>query len=493
MSVVAGVDSSTQSTTVLLRDAETGRIVGSGRSPHPRTTPPLSEQDPQAWWNALVAAMSEARAAAGVEADDVVAISIAAQCHALVALDQGGAVIRPAKLWNDTTTSPEVTELTERIGAEAWIERVGSLPTAAFTASKVLWLARHEPESFERMRTMLLPHDWLTYRLTGRFVTDRSEATGTGYYDARRGEYALEILRLIDPERDWAAQLPEVLGPSEQAGSILPAAATELGVSPHAVVGPGAGDQHAGAVGLGVQPGDTVFSLGTSGVVYSVSPEPVIDLSGIVNCVADAAGGYQPLICTLNAAKVTDAVARLLGVDHAELSRLALAAPREADRPVFAAYLDGERTPNLPAARGVLSGLASDVTREQLALAAYEGVVFGLVRGLDVIVGHGVSQGGRLIAVGGGANSPAYLQTIADVTGRAVQTAGDLEIVAAGAAVQAAAVLHGIPIAQQRDAWAPRTAVAARPRLDPTLASVRERYTTTAEWRGADAAPTPDN
>jgi xylulokinase len=493
MKVVAGVDSSTQSTTVVLRDAATGRIVGSGRSPHPTTTPPVSEQDPHTWWDALVLAMHQAREAAGVDEDDIVAIAVAAQCHGLVALDADGDVIRPAKLWNDTTSSAEVAELTARIGAEKWIKRVGSLPTAAFTVSKVLWLARHEPASFARMRTVLLPHDWLTHRLTGRFVTDRSEATGTGYYDARAGEYALEVLALIDPERDWAAQLPEVLGPSDPAGRVLPAVSAELGISPDAIVGAGAGDQHAGAVGLGVRPGDTVFSLGTSGVVYSVSSEPVTDLSGIVNCVADAAGGFQPLVCTLNAAKVTDAVARLLGVDHTELSRLAAAAPRTADRPVFAAYLDGERTPNLPDARGVLSGFGSDLTREQLALAAYEGVVFGLVRGLEVITGQGVSQDGKVIAVGGGAHSPAYLQAIADITGRPVETADGVEIVAAGAAVQAAAVLRGVPITEQRDAWAPRTQLAATPRVDPTLGSVRARYTTTAAWRGADTAPASDS
>lgn len=493
MNVVAGVDSSTQSTTVLLREVTTGRIVGTGRSPHPTTTPPVSEQDPESWWEALVLAMRQARQDAGAQEDDIVAIAVAAQCHGLVPLDADGRVIRPAKLWNDTTSAPEVVELTERIGADTWIRRVGSLPTAAFTISKLLWLARHEPASFAAMRTALLPHDWLTYRLTGRFVTDRSEATGTGYYDARAGEYALELLALIDSERDWKAQLPEVLGPSDPAGPVLPAVAAELGISAHAIVGAGAGDQHAGAVGLGVRPGDTVFSLGTSGVVYSVTPEPVIDLSGIVNCVADATGGFQPLICTLNAAKVTDAVARLLGVDHTELSRLAAAAPRTIDRPVFSAYLDGERTPNLPDARGVLSGLGSGMTREQLALAAYEGVVFGLVRGLDVLRSQGIEHSGKVVAVGGGAQSPAYLQAIADVTGVPVETADGLEIVAAGATVQAAAVLRGVPITEQRDTWAPPTELAATPSVDPTLEIVRARYTTTASWRGADTAPASDS
>jgi xylulokinase len=489
MSVVAGVDSSTQSTTVVLRSLENGDIVGRGRRAHPPTFPPVSEQNPADWWTALVGAFADARSDAGVEPGDILAVSVAAQCHGLVALDIEGAVIRPAKLWNDTTSTPEVRELAERIGARAWVERVGSLPTAAFTVSKILWLARHEPNSFARLATVLLPHDWLTYRLTGQFVTDRSEATGTGYYDARKGEYALEILRLIDEERDWAMQLPRVLGPSEAAGTILPDIADQLGVSSQAVIGAGSGDQHAGALGLGARPGDTVFSLGTSGVVYTISTEPVIDSSGFVNSVADATGGYQPLICTLNAAKVTDAITRLLGVSHAELSDLALSAPRTADRPVFAAYLDGERTPDLPNARGVISGLSSELTREQLALAAYEGVVFGLVRGLDMIERQGVPHDGRLVVIGGGAASAAYVQTIADVTGRPVEIVDETEIVAAGAAVQAAAVLLGVPIAGQRDRWAPTTVVDTQPIPDPTFDTVWARYLRTADWRGADTSP----
>ncbi len=483
MIVVAGIDSSTQSTKVILRNAETGAFLGQGTAPHSPTYPPVSEQDPHDWWTALVQAMAAARLDAGVDASEIRAVSVAAQCHGLVALDVDGTVIRKAKLWNDTTSSPEADELVASIGATHWVDRVHSLPTAAFTVSKILWLSRHEPDAFARMAMVLLPHDWLTFRLTGRFVTDRSEASGTGYFDATRGEYDLDVLRLIDPDRDWAAHVPTVLAPAEAAGVILTDIAAELGVSPAAIVGAGSGDQHAGALGLGARPGDTVFVLGTSGVVYTVSADPVADHTGIVDGVADAAGGYLPLICTLNAAKVTDAMVRLLNTDHAGLDELAQAAPRTPDRPVFAAFLDGERTPNLPHARGVISGLAAGLSREQFALAAYEGVVFGLVRGMQAISALGVPHGGRLIAIGGGSASTAYLQVIADTTGRTVLVAEGPDVVAAGAAVQAAAVLHGRSIPHQRDLWAPQTVVAAEPRHDPSLDGVWQRYLDTAGWQ----------
>ena len=480
MRVVAGVDSSTQSTTVLLRDADTGLILSVGRAAHPPTFPPVSEQVPRDWWTALVAAVADARHAADVQPEDIVAISVAAQCHGLVALDTNGAVIRPAKLWNDTTSAPQATDLIAEFGSNELVERLGSVPTASFTITKIAWLAAHEPENFAKMAYILLPHDWLTYRLSGRMVTDRSDASGTGYYDATHNRYDTEFLASIDADRDWDANFPAVLAPSEAAGQILPDVADELGVSRNAVIGAGSGDQHAGAVGLGARPGDLVWVLGTSGVVYGISETPVFDSTGIVNCVADATGGFQPLICTLNSTKVTDAIGRLLGVDHDELSRLALSAVRSAERPVFAPYLDGERTPNFPTARGAISGLDSGLSREQLALAAYEGVVIGLLRGQDALLALGIPASGRLIAIGGGANSPAYLQTIADYTQREVHVTTASEAVASGAAVQAASVLLGSSIQQVRDAWAPDFEVISRPRDGGSIDEVIARYASTA-------------
>jgi len=486
MAVVAGVDSSTQSCTVALHDQDTGELLGVGSAPHAPTFPPVSEQEPESWWQALVAATAAAREAAHVAPADIVGVSVAAQCHGLVALDAEGEVIRPVKLWNDTTSSAQSQRLIAALGAQAWADRVGSVPPPAFTVSKLAWLKEDEPESYARLASVLLPHDWLTYRLTGRRVTDRSDASGTGYYSASRGAYDLGILELIDPERDWRPLLPEVLGPSQPAGTIRPAAAAELGVAPGALVGPGAGDQHAGAAGLGVVPGDVVFVFGTSGVVYGLSDHEVHDGGAAVTSVADVTGGYQPLVCTLNAAKVTDGFARLLGVDHDGFSDLVLAAGRRPDRPVLAAYLDGERTPDRPGARGILAGLSTATSREEIALAAVEGVVFGLEAGRRILAGLGVPLGGRIIATGGGSGSAGYLRVLADTVGSEVLLVAAPQPVARGAAIQAVACLSEAPVARVRDEWAPPTRSAASPTtpLDPT---VFDRYTTLAQWEGLDS------
>lgn len=488
MTIVAGVDSSTQSTKVVLRDSETGELLGQGRAPHPATFPPLSEQHPDSWWWALTIAFAAATADAGVSSTSVRAISVAAQCHGLVPLDAADGVIRPAKLWNDTTTSSEADELRSLMPDAEWAERTGSVPTAAFTASKLLWLRRAEPESYAKLGRVLLPHDWLTLHLTGEPVTDRSDASGTGYFDSLRNEYDEQILGLIDQDRDLQPLLPRVLGPNDAAGTVRESVQRELGLAPGVIVAAGAGDQHASALGLGIANGELVYSLGTSGVVYTASSSRPADPTGMIDGVADANGGYLPLVSTLNAAKVIDTVARLLGVDHDELSSLALAAlesPDAADRPVFAAFLDGERKPDRPRARGLLGGLSTGTTREAFALSAFEGVVFGLFRGQQLLADQGIDVSGALLAVGGAAASPATRQVLADVTGRAVHTASVAEAVASGAAVQAAAVLHGRSISDVRAAWAPARTVVAEPQAGLDSA-VFDRYLTLAAWTGAD-------
>ncbi|CAL8969520.1 Xylulose kinase [Propionicimonas sp. T2.31MG-18] len=460
--LVAGVDTSTQSCKVVLRDLETFEVVASGSAPHPVVTPPLSEQEPQVWWSAFLTSFGSALAAAPA-GSTVAAISVAGQCHGLVALDAGGRVIRPAKLWNDTTTSAELEALRERIGDGRFIARTGSLPTAAFTISKVAWLARHEPNNFRRLRTMLLPHDYLTYRLTGHFVTDRSEASGTGYFDAAANEYVFDFLREIDPAVSWEDMVPKVLGPEGVAGTVQPEVAAELGIAADVLVGAGAGDQHASAVGLGLRDGELTVALGTSGVVFTPTPLPVRDPSGLINGVASVTPGFLPLACTLNAAKVTDTFARLLGVDHAELTRLALAAEGD-DGPTLVAYLDGERTPDRPGASGLLAHISTEATREQVARAAYEGVVFGLAYGVERLTRCGVDTGGSVFAVGGGARSAAYTQFLADVLDRPVLAADAEEATARGAAVQALAVVTGRTVAEVAERWRPPSRTVAEPR-----------------------------
>jgi xylulokinase len=431
MPLVLGVDSSTQATKVELRDADSGELVGHGRAPHPPTTPPRSEQDPGAWWDALTAAVG----AASPKKLDVAAVAVAGQQHGLVTLDDQWNVVRPAKLWNDTESAPDALWLLDQLhGAAAWADACGSVPVAALTITKLSWLHRCEPEHWTRVARVCLPHDWLTWKLGREFVTDRGDASGTGYYSAARGEYRLDLLAIVDDEVDWSTRLPRILGRAEPAG-------TTRAFGTEAIVAPGTGDNMAAALALGLPPGRVAISLGTSGTVYTVSDTPTADPTGAVAGFADATGRFLPLVCTLNATKVTDAVARWLDVDARQLDALALQARPGAGGVVVVPYFDGERTPNRPDATGDVRGLRTATTRVDLARAAIEGVVCGLLDGLDALATAGVRADGDITLVGGGARSKAFQRVVADLSGRTVVVPDATEHVAAGACVQAAAVL----------------------------------------------------
>ena len=462
MPLVAGVDSSTGSCKVEVRDLETGNVVGHGSAPHPATTPPRSEQDPAIWWSAF----HDAWAAAG--SPEVAAISVGGQQHGLVVLDAVGQPIRPAKLWNDTESAPDADWLIKQLanGAAGWAAAVGSVPVAAFTISKLSWLHRSEPENWRRVAEVLLPHDWLTYRLSGRFVTDRGDASGTGYWSPAEGRYRWDLLALVDPDRDWGDMVPDVAGPFDDAGGWH-----------GSVVAPGTGDNMAAALGVGLRAGDTAISLGTSGTVYTVSATPTADPSGAVAGFADAAGQFLPLVCTLNATKVIDATRRLLGVDHAGFDQLVLGAPTGSGGVTLLPYFDGERTPNRPNATGTIIGLRSDVSREQLARATVEGVLCGLLDGFDELHRHASGSDGRVVLVGGGARSVGSAQLLADMLGRVVTVPDADEHVAAGACVQAAAVLTQTPHAAIAAAWGLGRGREIEPVADPDqVAELRARY-----------------
>jgi xylulokinase len=437
MALVAGVDSSTQSTKVELRDADSGELRGRASSPHPPTHPPRSEQQPEAWWSAFEDCWAQ------LGEPNVRAISVAGQQHGLVVLDDAGQVVRPAKLWNDTESAPDAKWLLKQLdgGAAAWADACGSVPVAAFTVTKLSWLHRSEPEHWARMAKVMLPHDWITSRLTGRSTTDRGDASGTGYWSPTEGAYRLDLLRIVDPDRDWYAAVPDVLGPLDDAGAWRAA-----------VVAPGTGDNMAGALGMAVRPGDVVVSIGTSGTVYAVSERPTADPSGEVAGFADATGRFLPLACTLNATKVTEAVRALLGGDHESFDALAFDSPPGAGGLTLLPYLDGERTPDRPAATGVLAGVRSDVSRAQVARAAFEGVVCGLLDAYDALAAM-VPTDGRLLLTGGGARSGAYRQVLADLSGRMVTIPAVEEAVATGACVQAAAVLLQRDPLELADGW----------------------------------------
>ena len=425
MTLVMGVDSSTQSVKVLVTDAATGAVVREGRAAHPDGT----SVDPEAWWTALQAAISDA---GGL--DDVAAWAIGGQQHGMVALDADGRVIRDALLWNDTRSADAAKDLIAEFGADDLVRRSGLVPVASFTITKLRWLRDNEPDNAARVAAVALPHDWLTWRLRGfgpdnpvldELITDRSDASGTGYWGA--GGYDRDLL-IAALGHD--AVLPRVLQASEW---VLDADGRR--------VGPGAGDNAGAALGLGAGPGDVVVSIGTSGTVFAVSAEPTLDATGTVAGFASADGNWLPLVATLNAARVLDAIGRLLGVDHAELSQLALAAPARAAGLTLVPYFEGERTPNLPDATATLTGMTlASTTRENLARAAVEGMLSGLAAGLDAVRALGVPIT-RALLIGGGAQSAAVREIAPQVLGVPVEVPEPAEYVAVGAARQAAAVL----------------------------------------------------
>jgi xylulokinase len=436
VTLIAGVDSSTQSCKLVIRDLASGALVRSSRVPHPDGT----EVDPEAWWLALRAAIADC---GGLR--DVQAISVGGQQHGMVVLDDAGRVIRPALLWNDTRSAGAAAQLIEEIGAGEFARRTGSVPVASFTLTKLRWLRDAEPDNAARVAAVALPHDWLTWRLRGygpanesplgpdldALVTDRSDASGTSYFSATAGRYDLDLLERGFGRADMV--LPRLLGPSERAGE------TPEGV----LVGPGAGDNAAAALGLGAGPGDVIISIGTSGTVFAVTDTPSTDLSGAVAGFADATGRYLPLIATLNAARVLVSVAELLGVDRDALAELAFDADPGSGGVVLVPYFAGERTPNLPDAKASLYGMTlTSTTQQNVARAAHEGMLSGLGAGLDAVRAVGVRDK-RLLLIGGAAQSPAVQTVAAQVFDAPVFVPAPGEYVADGAAVQAAWALSG--------------------------------------------------
>lgn len=458
--LVAGFDSSTQSCKLVIRDAETGELIRQGRASHL----PGTEVDPANWW----AAAQEATAAAG-GLDDVTAISVAGQQHGMVALDADGNVVRDALLWNDTRSAGAARDLIAEFGQETLVERTGLVPVASFTITKLRWLRDAEPENAARVAAVALPHDWLTWRLLGygpagesplgadltKLTTDRSDASGTGYWSPFTGEYDRELLVAA---LGHDVILPRVLGPSEVAGK------TPAG----ALVAAGAGDNAGAALGLNARAGDVVVSIGTSGTVFSVADRPVVDPQGGLAGFADATGEFLPLSATLNAARVIDTTAEVLGVDHEEFGRLAASAQIGSGGLAFVPYLDGERTPDLPNATASLLGMTrGSFTRENLARAAVEGMLGSLAQALDAHRALGV-EAKRVMLIGGAALSEGVRAVAPTLFEVPVEIPAPGEYVADGAARQAAWVATG-----QRPDWPVETIARLEPAPD---AALRARY-----------------
>jgi xylulokinase len=463
--LVAGVDSSTQSTKVVLCEAEDGTVVGRGSAPHPAGT----EADPAAWWAALQ------QAGDGL-LDRAAAVGVAGQQHGMVVLDTGGEVIRPALLWNDLRSAAAAAELvTEFGGPQWWASNVGSVPTASFTITKLRWLAKHEPDHALRTSAVLLPHDWLTWRLRGGpgdptadLVTDRGDASGTGYFSPATGAWRPD---LAEAALGHPVGVPRVARPAEVVGH------TGWG----AAVSAGTGDNMGAALGLGLRPGDVAVSIGTSGTAFAVTEVPADDPSGAVAGFADATGRFLPLVCTINAGLVLSATASMLGTDLDGLSALALAAQPGAEGITLLPYLDGERTPDRPGATGVLRGITTrNASRENLARAAVEALLASLADAADRIIGEEGRAPDRVLLIGGGARSEAVRQLAPGSFFSTVLVPEPEEYVALGAARQAAWGLAGTP---EPPDWPPRPAASYAGEPQP---AIRERHAAlrddTAAW-----------
>jgi xylulokinase len=417
VTLVAGVDCSTQNTKVVVCDTETGAVVREGRAPHPD----LTEVDARVWWQAWEQASSGLL-------HDVRAVAVAGQQHGMVLVDEAGTPVRDALLWNDNRSAPQAATLTEELGGpQAWADATGVVPVASFTVTKLRWVADHEPAVADRAQGVLLPHDWLTHQLrggAGEPTTDRGDASGTGYWSAAEGAYRPEILRAAFGRQ---IAVPRVAGPHEAVGE------TPGGI----LLAPGTGDNMGAALGLDLEPGDVVVSLGTSGTVFAVSDRPTADPSGIVAGFADATGRFLPLVCTLNAARVIGAALTMAGAGLDELDRLALSVD-DSRGLVLLPFLDGERTPALPDATGLLHGLTRhNATPAHLVRASVEGMLCGLADAVAPLEAAGVTPR-RIVLIGGAARSDAVRRIAAGLFALPVAVPEPAEYVALGAARQAA-------------------------------------------------------
>ncbi len=450
--IYLGIDCGTQSTKTIALDAASGRIAASAAQSYevlPGLSPGHLEQNPSTWIDAVDTTIRQVLEALGTRRDEVRGIGISGQQHGFVALDRDAQVIRPAKLWCDTSTAAECDLIRNQFGdARAVIERVGMDMLPGFTAPKILWLKRHEPENFARLATVLLPHDYLNFYMTGRLRMEYGDASGTALMDVRNRAWAGDVLDFIDPS--LAEKMPPLDSSREPAGTLLPDLAKRWSLPAGVVISAGGGDNMMGAIGTGnTAPGRVTASLGTSGTIYAYSDKPVIDPQGEIAGFCDSTDAWLPLVCTMNVTVATEAARNLFGWSHAQLDQAISSVPPGADGLLFLPYLQGERTPNLPCGTGVFHGLTTrTMTPAHMARAAMEGVTLGLAYGLHRMRTLGISPT-EIRLTGGGSKSAVWRQICADAFGCRVATLAESEGAALGAAIQAlAAVETEKPIAE---------------------------------------------
>lgn len=437
-----GIDCGTQGTKALILDALSGQVLGQGAAAHSMISGANGrrEQDTQQWLDAFTQATHQALAAAGVDGQDILGIGVSGQQHGLVLLDDRGEVLRPAKLWCDTETTPENDRLLAHLGGEnGSLERLGVVIAPGYTVSKLLWTLEQHPQVFERIASVLLPHDFLNYWLTGRHCSEYGDASGTGYFNVRTRQWDVQLLQHIDRTGRLQKALPELIEAHQPVGRILPAIAAHLGINPDAVVASGGGDNMMGAIGTGnIQPGVITMSLGSSGTVYAYAAEPAVSPQPSVATFCSSSGGWLPLICTMNLTNATGAIRELLALDIDTFNTLVTQAPIGAEGVCMLPFLNGERVPALPHASGSLLGLTTiNLTRANLCRAVVEGTTFGLRYGLDLLRANGL-QAQSIRLIGGGSKSPVWRQIVADIMDTTVICTEQSEAAALGAAIQAA-------------------------------------------------------
>lgn len=439
MSLFIGIDSGTQSVKAVVLDLDAKRVIAEARAPHSLIAGlPVGhmEQHPQEWASAMDQVIIEV--VRKVDASQVRGIGVSGQQHGFVPLDGEGNVIRPAKLWCDTSTAPECALITKKLGGpKAAIRKTGNLILPGFTAPKILWLKRHEPANYRRLRHVLLPHDFLNFHLTGNFFMEYGDASGTALMDVRKRTWSKDVINAIDKKlADW---LPPLSESHASAGALRPEMAQRYGLSTDVVVSAGGGDNMMGAIGTGnVSPGVVTASFGTSGTIYAFATKPVVDPEGEIAAFCSSTGGWLPLLCTMNVTTVTEQVRALFGYDHAALDAAVATVPAGANGLTLVPYFAGERTPNVPDGSGAWLGLNQNTTKPaHLARSAMEGVTMGMNYGLRRLAALGVKPK-EIRITGGGAKSAAWRQIMADVFGVPVVGMVEDEGAALGGALQAA-------------------------------------------------------
>jgi len=440
--ITLGIDCGTQSLKTVALDGDSGKIIASASKAYDLLEGlPAGhlEQDPAIWWDALEETVQKVLSDLGHRKAEVVGIGVSAQQHGFVPLDANHQVIRPAKLWCDTSTTAQCDEIRAKLGGrEKTIAVAGNDILPGFTAPKILWLKQNEPANFAKLAHVALPHDFLNLRLTGTLRMEFGDASGTALLDVRTRRWSSEVCAAID--ENLITKLPPVASSTEPVGKLHPALASAWGLSPDVIISAGGGDNMMAAIGTGnIRPGTVTASLGTSGTIFACAPQPVIDPQGEIAAFCDSADHWMPLLCTMNVTVATEAFRNLFGWDHDRMDREVSSVPAGADGLIFLPYLQGERTPNLPDGCGVLHGInTSNLTSAHMARAAMEGVTLGMAYGLRRMESLGLKPS-EIRLTGGGSKSSAWRQILADIFGYPVVTMQSSEGAALGAAIQALA------------------------------------------------------